>query len=179
MNLIIINGSHRSGNSDLVIDELKKIGKDLGLKIDELRLREIEIKLPDGCECCAEGERCPNVKDEFETKWLEKIGKYEGIILVTPTWSDGPTPLMKIFIDRIVCFCHPNRMWWKNKKIGIITHGMAGEKSWQLVINWVKSMCVWMEAKFEGDLSFKSGGKIGDINFSQTKLREFFLQKYI
>lgn len=175
MKVIIINGSHRQGNSDLVISELKKIGKDLGLKIDELRLRDIEIKLPDGCEHCAESERCPNIKDEFEIKWLEKVGRYDGCILVTPTWSDGPTPLTKIFINRVVCFSHPNRMWWKNKKIGIITHGMAGEKSWQMVINWIKSVCVWMEAKFSGSYVFKSNGKVGTAKFSKEKLREFLL----
>lgn len=170
--VIIINGSHRKGNSDLVIVKLLQQAEKLGLKMDTLVLREVEMNLPDGCEHCAEGERCPNVNDEFERKWLEKLKDYDSYIIVSPVWCDGPTPLTKIFIDRIVCFCHEERMWWKDKKVGVIAHGMADKSSWRFVTDWIKSVCGWQKAKYAGHIYLKSGAKVGGIKITDLKLQE-------
>ncbi|MDO8609347.1 MAG: flavodoxin family protein [bacterium] len=173
MKILIINGSHRKGNTDIVIEKLNKILVQTSSETRILNLRDIEMKIPDGCEICGESGICPNIYDQFSKEIEPSIRDFDIYIIVTPTWDDGVTPLTKIFWDRIVSWCHKDRMYLRNKKLAIITHGMAGKTSWDNVINWVKSVCVWEECKFAGSLTFKSGSKIGDIELDDSKIKEF------
>jgi len=172
MKILIINGSHRKGNTDIFIKEFKSnIDKNHSLRI--LNLRELEMKLPDGCEICGESGICPNIKDQFSNEIEPTIRNYDIYVITTPTWDDGITPLTKIFWDRIVSWCHKDRMYLKGKKLAVVTHGMAGEKSWNNVINWVKSVCVWEKCHFGGSFTFKSSSKIGDIKIDKIQLQQF------
>lgn len=131
------------------------------------------MRLPDGCEVCADSGICPNIKDQFSEKIEPTLRTYDIYILATPTWSDGVTPLTKIFWDRIVSWCGEEKMYLKGKKLAVVTHGMAGKKSWNNVVNWVKSVCEWQECEFAGSLTFKSGGKVGDIELDNAKIKQF------
>lgn len=151
MKILIINGSHRKGNTDIVILRIKGFLDNANV-VRELVLRDIEMKLPDGCEICADGGMCPNIKDQFSEEIEPTIRDYDLYILATPTWDDNITPLTKIFWDRIVSWCNEDRMYLKGKKLAIITHGMASQKSWINVVNWVKSVCIWEHCIFAGSL---------------------------
>lgn len=131
------------------------------------------MRLPDGCEVCADSGICPNIKDQFSEKIEPTLRNYDIYILTTPTWSDGVTPLTKIFWDRIVSWCGEEKMYLKGKKLAVVTHGMAGKKSWNNVVNWVKSLCEWEECEFAGSLTFKSSGKVGDIELDNAKIKQF------
>jgi multimeric flavodoxin WrbA len=173
MKILIINGSHRKGNTDIFIEKFRN---NISLKSYSLRvlnLRDIEIKLPDGCEVCGDSGICPNIKDQFSDEIEPTIRDYDIYIITTPTWDDGVTPLTKIFWDRIVSWCHKERMYLKDKKLAIVTHGMAGEKSWKNIINWVKNVCSWEKCIFGESFTFKSGSKIGDYKINEIKLQEF------
>ncbi len=173
MKVLIINGSHRKGNTDILVERLEK---ELAGKVDEVRvlvLRGIEMELPDGCEACAGSEICPNIRDQFSEETEPTIQDYDIYLIATPTWSDNVTPLTKIFWDRIVSWCHEDRMYLRGKKLAIVTHGMAGEGSWDNVINWVKSVCEWEECEFAGSLTFKSGAKVGTIELDEAKVKNF------
>ncbi|MCG2689608.1 flavodoxin family protein [Candidatus Parcubacteria bacterium] len=174
--MLIINGSHRKGNTDIITNKVKEELVINQIETMELVLRDIEIKLPDGCEQCANGGVCPNVKDEFSENIEPAIRDYDIYIIATPTWSDNVTPLTKIFWDRIVSWCSEDKMYLKNKKLAVITHGMANDKSWDNVINWVKSICVWEQCKFGSSLTAKSGGKVGDIELKEGKVKSFVLE---
>lgn len=173
MRVLIVNGSHRKGNTDILVENLEK---ELVGKVSESRvlvLRDIEMKLPDGCWCCGESKICPNIKDQFSEKIEPTIRDYDVYILATPTWDDGVTPLTKIFWDRIVSWCHKDNMYLKGKKLAIVTHGMAGENSWKYPIEWVKSVCVWEKCVFGGSLSFESSSKVGEIKLDESKIKNF------
>jgi multimeric flavodoxin WrbA len=173
MKVLIINGSHRHGNTDILIEKIKTQFSNKPVEVRELVLRQIEMKLPDGCEQCAESEICPNIKDQFSEEIEPTIRDYDIYIIATPTWDDGVTPLTKIFWDRIVSWCSEKRLYLKNKKLAIVTHGMADENSWNNVINWVKSVCKWEYCKFGGSLTMKSSGKVGDIKIEEDKIKSF------
>ncbi|MFH1838409.1 MAG: flavodoxin family protein [Candidatus Kuenenbacteria bacterium] len=175
MKILIINGSHRDGNTDIIVKKIIEEFNNRTIEIRELILRKIEMRLPDGCEQCAKSEICPHIKDQFSKEIEPTIRNYDIYIIVTPTWDDGVTPLTKIFWDRIVSWCNKKRLYLKNKKLAIITHGMADENSWNNVINWVKSICIWERCKFGGSLTTKSGGKIGDIKIEKDKIKRFIL----
>jgi multimeric flavodoxin WrbA len=173
MKLLLINGSHRRGNTDLALQKITKLLTPKFDEIRELRLRDIDMKLPDGCEMCADSEMCPNNKDEFSERIEPSIRHYDVYIIASPTWDDGVTPLTKIFWDRIVSWCHDDRKYLKGKKLAVITHGMADKTSWKNVVNWVKSICIWEEATYAGSLTFKSGAKIGDFVLPKGKIDKF------
>ena len=178
MKVLIINASHRHGNTDLAVEMVKKsfAGKMSGVR--ELKLREIEMKLPDGCEVCAEGGVCPNVKDQFSAEIEPTIRDYDIYLLATPTWSDGITPLAKIFWDQIVSWCGEEKIYLRGKKLAVLTHGMAGKQSWSHVVDWVKSVCRWEKAEFGGSLTFKSGVKVGKIELTYDQA-ELFVNKLL
>lgn len=173
MRILIINGAHRKGNTDIAINKIKSVLDQKNQETRVLYLRDIEIQMPDGCEICAESGICPNIIDQFSQDIEPTIRDYDIYIIASPTWDDGVTPLTKIFWDRIVSWCYPDRMYLKDKKLAVITHGMAGKDSWINVISWVKSICTWEKCKFAGNLSFKSGAKVGDIELKQEKINHF------
>jgi len=173
MKILIINGSHRKGNTDIAIAKVKETLKNKADEIRELVLRDIEMKLPDGCESCAKSKPCPHIKDQFSEKIEPSLRNYDIYILATPTWSDNVTPLTKIFWDRIVAWCDEQKTYLKNKKLAVITHGMANKNSWKNVVDWVKSVCVWEGCNFSGSLTFKSEEKIGKIKLSQKAIDTF------
>jgi multimeric flavodoxin WrbA len=178
MKVLIINGSHRKGNTGILVGKLEE---DLVDKVDEVRvlvLRDIEMKLPDGCEACAESEICPNINDQFSEEVEPTIRDYDVYIIATPTWSDNVAPLIKIFWDRIVSWCHKDRMYLKGKKLAVATHGMAGEKSWSKVIDWVRGVCEWEGCEFAGSLTFESGAGVGSIKLDETRI-EGFVEKLL
>ncbi len=177
MKLLLINGSHRIGNTDLILKKVKKIltADFPNVETKELILRDIEMKLPDGCEVCGESGICPNIKDELSEKIEPTIRDYDIYVITTPTWDDGVTPLTKIFWDRIVSWCADDKKYLKDKKLAVITHGMAGKPSWNNVINWVKSVCTWEESIFAGSLTGKSGSRIGDLKLPPKKIKKFLI----
>lgn len=174
MKILIINASHRVGNTDNITKQvISKLGE---YEVKELILRDIDMSMPDGCEKCAESEPCPNIDDEFSRKIEPTLRDYDLYILATPTWSDNVTPFTLIFWNRIVTWCHEDREYLKGKKLAVITHGMAGEDSWNNVINWVKSVCKWEQCKFAGSFTYKSGGEINDVNLNNDSLATFIKQ---
>jgi multimeric flavodoxin WrbA len=173
MKILIINGSHRKGNTDIVVNKIKEellISKNI---VEVLSLKDIEMKLPDGCEVCAESGVCPHTQDEFSEKIEPSIRNYDAYIIATPIWSDGVTPLTKIFWDRIVSWCHKERMYLKGKKLSMVVHGMADENSWDLAISWIKDVCSWEESIFTGSFKFKSSSRVGDIHIDESSLSVF------
>jgi len=176
MKILIVNGSHRAGNTDLIVKSVQNCLKAKNIESRELRLRDIDIKLPDGCEHCAESEICPNIIDEFSQSIEPTIRDYDIYLIVTPVWSDFITPLTKIFIDRLVSWCHPDRMYLKDKKLAIISHGMADPKSWEIVRMWVNSICSWEKSVYSGNLTLQTSSKVGEIQVDETKIDEFILQ---
>jgi len=173
MKILIINGSHRKGNTDIVINKIEEEIVNTKNTVEVLKLKDIEMKLPDGCEICAESGICPHTKDEFSEKIEPTIRNYDAYIVTTPIWSDGVTPLTKIFWDRIVSWCHKDRMYLKGKKLAIVVHGMADENSWDLAINWIKGVCSWEGSVFAGSFKFKSNSRIGDVQIDNNKLSSF------
>jgi multimeric flavodoxin WrbA len=172
MKTLIINGSHRAGNTDIAVGKIKKLLEQKG-EVRILVLRDIEMKIPDGCEACANGEICPNIKDSFSEKVEPTIRNYDIYIIASPTYSDCVTPLTKIFWDRIVSWCKEDKMYLKGKKLAVITHGIEDMKHLHSVVNWVKGICTWEEAVFGGALVFNSGSKVGNIALKDSQIEDF------
>jgi multimeric flavodoxin WrbA len=172
MRILIINGSHRNGNTDIVVEKVKKL-LEKNHQIRVLVLREIEMKLPDGCENCANTEICPNIKDAFSENIEPTIRDYDVYVVASPTYSDSITPLTKIFWDRIVSWCDEERMYLKGKKLALITHGMEDIKHLDSNVTWLKGVCRWEEAIYGGALVFNSSNVVGKMNLKDSQIESF------
>lgn len=176
MKILLINGSPRkNGNTDQVSQAIKEI--DSNLIIEDLKLRDLKMNLPDGCEDCAEGRHCQNVADEFEEKILPTIPNFDGFLLATPTHNNAVSSLMKIFIDRLACYTYSENDRIKNKKLALIIHGQANKSSFKFPIEWIKSVCKFMNLNFIGFYSFQSQAKVKTGKFDRKELRKL-LEKF-
>ena len=107
MKILFVNGSpRRSGNSDIVVNDLKVVATNLGVIFHEVRLREFTISHCNGCDLChKQSVECSN-NDDFTKELVSLILESDALYLVTPVYQGGVTGLMKDFMDRCEMFRH-------------------------------------------------------------------------
>lgn len=113
MKILAVMGSPRKGESykatKMLEEKMKALG---GVEFEYLFLRDLNLGNCIGCHlCCEKGEeKCP-LKDDRDVA-VERMAAADGIILVSPVYSQHVTALMKNFID------HLSYMWHRPKMIG-------------------------------------------------------------
>lgn len=109
MKILAINGSHRKGNIDFMLDILLESAKENGAEICEIKLREAEIEFCNaGDYCCPKTGKC-RIKDDMPEIY-KKLEEADVLILATPTYFSNVSARMKNFMDR----CNP---YWFSKKL--------------------------------------------------------------
>ena len=100
MLIIGLSGSPRvGGNTDIILEEALAAAKGEGAEVKLIRISDYHIQPCNGCMACFGTKKCV-IDDEGETLYQE-IVKADGIILGSPSYFQGVTAQMKIFIDRI------------------------------------------------------------------------------
>ena len=100
MLIIGLSGSPRvGGNTDIILEEALAAAKGEGAEVKLIRISDYRIQPCNGCMACFGTKKCV-IDDEGETLYHE-IVKADGIILGSPSYFQGVTAQMKIFIDRI------------------------------------------------------------------------------
>ena len=100
MLIIGLSGSPRvGGNTDIILEEALAAAKGEGAEVKLIRISDYRLQPCNGCMACFGTKRCV-IDDEGETLYQE-IVKADGIILGSPSYFQGVTAQMKIFIDRI------------------------------------------------------------------------------
>jgi multimeric flavodoxin WrbA len=98
--IIGLSGSPRvGGNTDIILEEALAAAKGEGAEVKLIRISDYHVQPCNGCMACFGTKRCV-IDDEGETLYQE-IVKADGIILGSPSYFQGVTAQMKIFIDRI------------------------------------------------------------------------------
>lgn len=101
MKILIVIGSKRKGNSRFIgyslLDEIKK--KRLDIHIDILDLSQEKIKYCTGCLACDNTGKC--ILRDGINKYVDSIGGYDCIILISPVRWSLVSGEMKTFIDRL------------------------------------------------------------------------------
>jgi multimeric flavodoxin WrbA len=98
--IIGLSGSPRvGGNTDVILEEALAAAKGEGAEVKLIRISDYHVQPCNGCMACFGTKRCV-IDDEGETLYQE-IVKADGIILGSPSYFQGVTAQMKIFIDRI------------------------------------------------------------------------------
>jgi multimeric flavodoxin WrbA len=171
MNILLVNGSPRRGNTFRVLENLGTMVRSLGHETNIVHLNDYKIKQCSGCyNCILQGiESCP-IKDDIPSLW-NLFSQADGIVLSSPVYALGVTGVMKNFMDRVAYNAHRPKMYNKPTIIVSTTAGMGVEK----VISQLK----WFEIcglKIIGSIGFlvypKAREKEGSIQHQQKSLMQ-------
>lgn len=126
MKILIINGSHRIGNTNHFVETATKILSQKGHEIETLDLLKKRFEICDGCLICEETGECV-IEDFFTTDIYPALKSADAYIFATPVYFNSVTTLFKNFIDRTNCLCEYYET--HQKKIAIFLVGQADEES--------------------------------------------------
>lgn len=100
MRIVGISGSPRAGgNTDLILQESLEAAKAEGADVNLIRVSDYHLLPCNGCMTCFSTKKCVN-EDDGENLYQE-IVKADGVIMGSPSYFQGVTAQMKIFIDRV------------------------------------------------------------------------------
>ena len=116
MNIVIINGSARKGNTLTAIEAFAK-GAYKKNKIEIIEPNKLNIAYCKGCGVCQCYKGCVDKDDTNPT--IEKLAKADMILFATPVYWWGMSAQLKLIIDK--CYCRGLQL--KNKKVGTIVVG--------------------------------------------------------
>lgn len=100
-NVLVLSGSPRkSGNSDLLCDQLILGAKEAGNKVEKIFISDKKIGYCTGCYACKSSGKCVQKDDMADI--LEKLIKADVIVMATPVYFYTLDAQMKTLIDRTV-----------------------------------------------------------------------------
>lgn len=100
MRIIGVSGSPRAeGNTDTILQEALIAAREEGAETKLIRLSDYRLEPCKACSACFTSKKCV-IKDDCEKIYREML-KADGVILGSPSYFQGVTAQMKIFIDRI------------------------------------------------------------------------------
>lgn len=148
MEICIIHGSNRKGNTERTIE----IIKDKLNTLDKIIYSDIYLSkdLPvfcDGCFLCMDkgdyaGQICPH--KQYTHPILEKMLRSDGIIIASPSYALAETAQVKALFDHLACSFmnhRPNSEMFN--KIGLIVSTAAGAGTGGVVNTVRKNMLFW------------------------------------
>ena len=105
----IVGSYRRGGIIDRVIDELLESAKEEGAETRKIYLIQQRIEFCENCRACTQKEgrergKCP-IADDM-TMILDEVQGSDAIILGSPMNFGTVTAVMKMFMERLVCFAY-------------------------------------------------------------------------
>lgn len=128
MKCLVINGSPRQKNTWSMVKQVESQMSSLGhVDFDEIHLKKLNIPFCNGCtNCILNGEdKCPHY--DIIRGIAEKMESADCIILSSPVYVNGPTGLIKNFLDHFAYYYHRPRLFDKKALVLVSTQG-SGSK---------------------------------------------------
>jgi multimeric flavodoxin WrbA len=94
----IVGSPRRSGNTEILVDEVLIGAEEAGAMTEKVVLSEVDVAPCKACNECRRDGRCAQEDDMVAL--LEKMRQSEVWVLGTPVYWWGPTAQFKAFIDR-------------------------------------------------------------------------------
>ncbi len=126
MKILVINGSHRIGNTKKFVETAAKILSQKGHEVEIFDLMKKRFEICDGCLVCEETGECV-IEDIFTTDICPALKSADAYVFATPVYFNSVTSLFKNFIDRTNCLCEYYET--NKKKVAIFLVGQADEDS--------------------------------------------------
>ena len=164
MKILAINGSHRKGNIEFMLDILLNSAKENGAEVELINLRKKNINFCNaGDDCCPKTHKCDTKDGMFDI--YPKLEQADIIILASPSYFSNVSARMKNFMDR----CNP---YWFNKKLKgkkafLIGVGGSGDKSIKEMLDRMKTFIRILEIEDIGSYYTKAD-KVGEANNSKV-----------
>jgi multimeric flavodoxin WrbA len=100
MRIIGVSGSPRvGGNTDTILNEALMAAEKEGAEVGLIRICDYRLEPCNACSVCFDTKKCV-IGDDCE-KLYRELASADGVILGSPSYFQGVTAQMKIFIDRI------------------------------------------------------------------------------
>ena len=120
--VLVLSGSPRKGNSDLLCDEFVRGAMEAGHEVEKIRVQEKKIACCTACYACRDTGICA-IKDDM-ADIMQKMIDCDVMVLASPVYFYSIDAQLKAVIDRSVC------RWTevKNKEMYYIMTAADGEK---------------------------------------------------
>jgi multimeric flavodoxin WrbA len=163
MKILSICGSPRRGNSEAILNRLKKIFKKNKIENEIILLREKNIQRCNGCiEYCNHNLKCHH-KDDM-AKIMKKMLEVDGYVFVSPNYFAMPPGLFKNFIDKCSIF-YTAQTNLTSKKAIVISVGTDLPFIKENVRNIAKNFCETLGIKVVATATFVSRSELkGNYN---------------
>jgi multimeric flavodoxin WrbA len=168
--LALIGSARKRGNTDILIDQILKGGKENGNRSEKLYLYDYEISPCIDCRDCKKGDYMCSQNDGMK-KIYPKMEKADLIIFGTPNYWNGPSGKMKLLIDRMRPFVPSRKL--KGKKWVVVSPSGEGPNSCRLLVEMLRLSCDYLGMKFVGKVLVKAYEK-GEIKSNQKALKKAF-----
>jgi len=153
MRIVAINGSHRNGNIDFILDTLLNRSD-----AEQIKLRKKDIQFCNGGDyCCPKTGRCDKRDDMLAI--YKQLESADLIILASPCYFFNVTARMKNFMDRCNPYYFNKKL--KNKKFFLITVG-GHKPSLKAEITAMKNFVKGVHGKVIGEYSTVAD-KVGEV----------------
>lgn len=124
MKVLVINGSHRKGNTNRFVKELEIFLSEEGHSVKRLDLLENRFAICDGCLACEETGQCV-INDGFTDVIVPELLESDAYVFAMPVYFNTVPALFKSFIDRTNSLC---AYYEENpKKVAIFLVGQLDE----------------------------------------------------
>lgn len=104
MKILIVNGSHRKGNTYRFVSNLLDLLTENGHTVDVLNLLEKRFDICDGCLICEDTGKCV-IEDCFSNDIVPKLIEADAYVFAMPIYFNSVPALFKNFIDRTNSLC--------------------------------------------------------------------------
>lgn len=135
MNILIINGSHRVGNTKRFVETAESILTNKGYKVDTFNLLEKRFDICNGCLVCEDTGECV-LPDVFTADIFPALKLADAYVFASPVYFNTVTTLFKNFIDRTNSLCGYYEE--NQKKLAVFLVGQADEESLQSALGYFK-----------------------------------------
>jgi multimeric flavodoxin WrbA len=98
----IVGSPRRSGNTDILVDEVLRGAESAGAKVEKVYLRDLDINPCLACDSCRKTGKC--VQKDDAPALLEQMEHSDVWVLGTPIYFWGPSAQLKALIDRIYVY---------------------------------------------------------------------------
>ena len=135
MNILVLNGSPRKGNTYTAINTFVEAAKERN-EIEVVNTYDLKVSPCMACGTCKMQDGC--VKDDDSNLIVNKMVKADMILFATPVYWWGITAQMKLVIDK--AYCKGSSLL--NKKIGLIVIGADSTESEQYALIGGQFKCI-------------------------------------
>lgn len=164
MNVLIICGSPRKGNSETIVNKFKMFFDNLNAESEIILLREKNINRCNGCmEYCNKNLKC-HIKDDM-SEILDKMRRADNYVFVLPNYFSMPPGIFKDFIDRCSIFYTAQEDLSKKKAIVVCVGADVPEETDKCLHNVTDNFCEVLGMNVLGAESFQSRSELnGNYN---------------